>query len=172
MKSYNQFTISDSGKKSVAGFNPQNPNQLESWDVDQLNTNMVTARSFNNAPGRSIVSVAAAANGFQPSSTRDAIVNYSVTITTSVQIGVVTNVEGYVVLEIAATNSSTAGDWTEIGRITQAQNIGLALALSSAQKGGCKVGGVVPAGYYARLRSVNTVGTPTYAYNSGQEVLL
>lgn len=130
-------------------------------------------RSFNNAPGRStIVTTAAAANGFQVSSSRDAIVNYSVTITTTVQIGVATNVDGYVILEIAATNSSTAGDWTEIARVSQAQNIGLALALSSAQKGGGQIGGVIPAGYYARLRSVNVAGTPTYTYNSGQEVLL
>lgn len=130
------------------------------------------ARSFNNSPSHSIVSVAAAANGFQVSSTRDSIVNYSVTITTAVQIGLVANVDGYVVLEIASTNSATAGDWAEIGRTPQAQNVGLALALSSTQKGGGQVGGVIPAGYFGRLRSINTAGTPTYAYNSGQEVLL
>lgn len=132
----------------------------------------ILARSFNNTPGRSLVSAAAAANGFQVSSTRDALVNYSVTISTAVQIGVTTNVDGYVVLEVAATNSATASDWTEIGRSPQAQNIGLAVALSSTQKGGGQVGGTVQAGWYARLRTVNTTGTPVFTYNSGQEVLL
>lgn len=127
---------------------------------------------FNNNPGRSIVTVAAAANGFQISEEKNSNVNYSVTITTTVQIGVATNVEGYIVLEIAPTNSSTAGDWIEIGRITAAQSIGLALALSSAQKVGGQIGGMVPAGYYARLRSVNVSGSPSYAINSGQEFVL
>lgn len=130
-----------------------------------------TARSFNNAPGRSIVT-GTGATGFQASSTRDCLANYSVTITTAVQIGVVTNVDGYVVLEIAPTNSATPGDWVEIARAAQAQNIGIALALSSTQKGGGNLTGVIPAGYYAKIRSVNTSGTPTYATNGQQEVLM
>lgn len=133
--------------------------------------NNAATRSFNNTPSHSIVTVAAAANGFQLSSTRDAEVNYSVRIVCTVQIGVITNVEGYVVLEIAPTNSTTAGDWVEIGRSANGQNIGLAIALSSTQTSGGQIGGTVPAGYYTRLRSVNVAGTPTYAYMSGQEVL-
>ena len=129
------------------------------------------SRSFNNSPGRSIVT-GTGATGFQISNTRDAMVNYSVTITTAVQIGVITNVDGYVVLEIAPTNSAISGDWVEIARTPQAQNIGLALALSSTQKGGGNLSGAVPAGYYAKIRSVNTAGTPTYTMNSAQEVLL
>lgn len=38
--------------------------------------------------------------------------------------------------------------------------------------GGGQLGGVVPAGYYSKLIATNTSGTPTYTYNSGQEVLL
>lgn len=126
--------------------------------------------SFNNAASHSIVTVAAAANGFQISSTKDAFVHYSVKIACAVQIGVTANTEGYVVLEIAATNSSTAGDWTEIGRSPSGQNISLALALASTTTGGGQIAGVIPAGFYARLRSVNVAGTPTYTYLSGQEV--
>lgn len=126
---------------------------------------------FNNNPGRSLVSVANAANGFQISASRDAFVNYSVTITTAVQIGLITNVDGYAILEICATNSSTGADWTGIGRTPQAQNIGIALALSSTQKGSGQVGGCVPAGWYARIRTINVAGTPTYAMNEQQEVL-
>lgn len=129
------------------------------------------AMSFNNTPGRSIVT-GTGATGFQVSSTRNSMVGYSVTVQAAVQIGVVTNVDGYIVLEIAPTNSATPGDWVEIARVTNSQNIGIALALSSTQKGGGRLGGIVPAGYYAKIRSVNVAGTPTYVYNSGQEVLV
>lgn len=139
------------------------------WYVISL---LTRPRSFTNNASHSIVTTAASANGFQLSATRDVLVNYSVTVSTTVQIGVGTNVSGYVLLEIAATNSSTAGDWQEIARTGNGQNIGLALALSSAQTTPAQIGGVIPAGYYGRLRSVNANGTPTYAYNSGQEVLL
>lgn len=126
-------------------------------------------KTVNNNPGRSIVTTAAAANGFQISSTKDAEVSYSPVITCNVQIGLVTNVEGYVALEIAATNSTTAGDWKEIARVTNGQNISLAIALASIQKQGGAVSGTVPAGWYARLRSVNVAGTPTYSIASQQE---
>lgn len=126
-------------------------------------------RTINNAPGRSIVSVAAAANGWLVSSANESEVTYSVTISCAVQIGVVTNVEGYVVLEVAATNSVTASDWKEIDRVTNGQNISLALALATTAKVGSGISGIVPNGWYVRIRSVNTSGTPTYVYNSGQE---
>lgn len=126
--------------------------------------------SFNNAPSHSIVTVAAAANGWQISSTKIATISYSVKIVAVVQIGVVTNVEGYVVLEVAPTNSTTAGDWVEICRTSNGQNISLAIALASTQSTGFSMTGMVPLGYYARLRSVNVSGTPTYSFISGQEV--
>lgn len=131
----------------------------------------IPTRSFNNAPGRTIVT-GTGATGFQPSSSRDTMVSYSVTITSAVQIGLVTNVEGYVVLEIAPTNSATAGHWVEIARVANGQQIGLALAFSSTQKVGGTLTGIVPAGYFAKVRSVNVNSTPTYILNSGQEVAL
>lgn len=137
---------------------------------DGANTISPRAKSFTNNASRSLTT-GTGATGFQVSATRDSLVNYSVTITTAVQIGLVTNVDGYAVLEIAPTNSSTPGDWVEIARTPQAQNVGLAIALSSTQKGGGNLTGMVPAGYYAKIRTVNAAGTPTYAYNSGQEVL-
>ena len=129
-------------------------------------------RLFTNSPPRTIVSVADAANGFQLSSYRDASVSYSVTIQTAVQIGSVAAVSGYVALEIASTNSSTAGNWIEISRASQSQSISLAVAFANTQQTASAINGIVPAGYYARLRSVNTAGAPTYTYNSGQEVLI
>lgn len=132
------------------------------------------ARSFNNAPSaKTIQTVAASANGFQVSSSRDASVNYSVTIVSSTTILGATNVSGYVVIEVAATNSSTAADWKELGRTPNGQNNSLTIAVGTlTSTGGGQLGCVVPSGYYCRLRSINVAGTPTYTYNSGQEVLL
>jgi hypothetical protein len=124
--------------------------------------------AFNHTPNRSTVTTAAAANGFQPHASKYSVVNYSVTINTTVSLS--GNSTGYVVLEIAATNSATAGDWNEIGRTPSGQSGTLVVGLTLNQVGGGQVGGMVPAGWYARLRSVNTAGTPTYTYNSGQEV--
>lgn len=139
---------------------------------DGANTIGKRAPEFTNNASRSFVTTAAAANGFQLSSDREAVVAYDVTVSSAVQIGVATNVAGYVMLEIAATNSATAGDWQEVARVGTGQNIGLALALSSTQAVSGTLAARVPAGYYARLRTVNSNGTPTYTYLNGQEVLL
>lgn len=124
--------------------------------------------SFNNAPGRSVVT-GTGATGFQVSSTRAAIVNYSVTISTTVSLA--GNSTGYVVLQICPTNSATPGDWIEVARTASGQSGTLVIGLTLNQTGGGNLSAVVPAGYYAKLLSVNTAGTPTYTYNSGQEVL-
>ena len=135
-----------------------------------LNIPTPATPSFNNTPSRTIVTTAAAANGFQISTTRNTIINYSATIVSTATIA--GSATGYIVLEICPTNSSIAGDWIEIGRIPNGQAVSLAITLQSVSTGGGQVGGVLPAGYYARLRSVNTAGTPVYTYNSGQEVQL
>lgn len=135
-----------------------------------LATMPVAAFTFDNAPSRSIVTTAAAANGFQLSSTRNASVYYSVNIATTATIGGAS--DGYIALEIAATNSTTASDWKEVSRSRNGQTITLAIALQSAQNITAELMNIVPAGYYARLRSVNTSGTPTYTFVSGQEVQL
>lgn len=124
-----------------------------------------------SSASRSIVT-GTGATGFQVSSTRDAFVNYSLTVATSVTIGGATNVSGTVLLEIAPTNSATPSDWVEVGRFTNGQLIALALALSSGQTLAGQISAMIPAGYYAKLRSINNSGTPTFTYNSGQEILL
>lgn len=134
--------------------------------------NGTQAKSVTDGVSHSFVTTAAAANGFQVSSTRDSLVSYSVSVSSVVQIGVATNVAGYCVLEVAATNSTTAADWKEKGRVGTGQNIALALALSSTQVATAPLISMVPAGYYSRLRTVNSNGTPTYTYISGTEVLI
>lgn len=133
-------------------------------------TKIDAARSFANTASRTIQTVAAAANGFQLSTTLDASVSYSASISTTVSLS--GGGSGYVVLEICSTNSPTAANWIEISRISSSQTGTLVVTLVLTQISGGSVTGMVPAGYYARLRSVNVTGTPTYAYNSGQEVLL
>lgn len=132
-------------------------------------TGTFAARAFQNAPSRTIQTVAAAANGWQISTTRDASVGYACSITTTATIGGAST--GYVVLEICANNSATAANWQEIDRLTNSQTITLAIALQSVQVIGASVRGIVPAGYYARARSVASSGTPTFALLSGQEVM-
>lgn len=126
------------------------------------------SRSFTNNPSRTIQTVAAAANGFQASTTQATMVSYSVSISVTATISNAS--VGYVVLEVCSTNSSTAADWTEISRTTNGQTISLAVILQSVQLSSGTVSGVIQPGYYARLRSVNTSGTPTYGFISGQEV--
>ncbi len=105
---------------------------------------------------------------FQVSATRDALVNYSVqcTITASIAGGQSCDV----VLEIATDAAFTAGVQT-VGIIGTGQTYTLAIAIQGVQPQTAQVTGYVPAGYYARLRTVNVSGSPTYAYRAGQEVL-
>lgn len=121
-----------------------------------------------NSATRSIVT-GTGATGFQPSATRNTFASYSLTIATTASIG--GNASGTVVLEVAPTNSATAGDWVEIARFTNGQSISLAIALQSVQTLAGQVNGMIPAGYYAKLRSINNSGTPTYSFNSGREIL-
>lgn len=127
------------------------------------------AKSFNNAATPTIQTVAAGANGDRLSTFRDTEVSYSVTIDTSVSLS--GNSSGYVVLEIAATNSTTASDWKEISRVSSGQAGSLVIGLVLNQTGGGAVVGVVPAGWYRRLRKVNVAGTPTIVLTGSQEVL-
>jgi len=105
---------------------------------------------------------------FQVSSTRDALVNYSVqcTITASIAGGQSCDV----ILEIATDAAFTTGVQT-VGVIGTGQTYTLAIAIQGVQPQTAQLSGYVPAGYYARLRTVNVSGSPTYAYRAGQEVL-
>lgn len=144
------------------------PGMFKKSDMTAL-SNAVLPKSFNYTPGRSIVT-GTGATGFQVSSTREAVVTYSAKITTTATIA--GGQEGYVVLEIAPTNSATAGDWKEVGRVTNGQALSLALTLQSIQPVSGILMGLVPAGYYVKVRSVNTTGTPTYSMVSGQEIMI
>lgn len=148
--------------------------QIQS-DWTQTNTSLADfiknkpARSFNNAPGRSIVTSTGAV-GFQPSATRDCFVCASMGLVTTSSIG--SGQDGYIVMEIAPTNSSIPSDWLEIGRIRNGQIFTLAIAIQGVQTIAGDIARIVPAGYYVKYRAVNVTGTPPASWISGQEVLL
>lgn len=156
-------------KDDIMTYASNNSISLSRSEIYGSGMNSFFKHVFNYTPGRSIVT-GTGATGFQVSSTRDAMVTYSTKITTTATIA--GGQEGYVVLEIAPTNSATAGDWKEVGRVTNGQALSLALTLQSIQPVSGSLSAIVPAGYYVKVRSVNTTGTPTYSMVSGQEVLL
>lgn len=127
-------------------------------------------RNFNNSPSVTIQTVAAAANGTTLDAGYDVDIRYSFTL---VSTGSLSGAQtGYLVLEICSNNSSNAGDWIEISRTPNGSAVSLAIALSSTNTGGGQVSGILPTGWFYRVRSVITAGNPTFNYNSGQEVTL
>lgn len=108
-------------------------------------------------------------SGFQISTTRDSLVNYSVDV--SATLSLVTGQVGTVFLEIASDSGFTT-NLQELGRFVNGNSGTLTIGLNLTQNVTGTLSGFVPSGYYARLRTANTTGTPTFTYRSGQEVLL
>lgn len=108
-------------------------------------------------------------SAFQVSATRGSFVNYSVQITVTASISGGQN--GDVILEIASDSGFTANVQT-LSIVGSGQAYTLAIALQGVQPATGVVSGYVPSGYYARLRTVNNTGVPTYSYRAGQEVLM
>lgn len=108
-------------------------------------------------------------SAFQPSATRNAMVIYTVQLTITASIAGGQN--GDVILEIASDSGFTTNVQT-IGVAGFGQTYTLAITLQGVQPDKRQVVGIVPAGYYARLRTVDNVGTPSYSYIAGQEILM
>lgn len=106
---------------------------------------------------------------FQPNATRDVMAFYTVQLTITASVAGGQN--GDVLLEIASNADFTVGVQT-VGISGTGQVYTLAVALQGVQPSTAQVSGFIPAGYYARLRTVNNVGTPSYLYRAGQEVVL
>lgn len=98
---------------------------------------------------------------YQPSLQRMAIVAYNVTITNAAT--VLLGNSGQVILETSPDNST----WTTIS--TGASSMGSGILVTSIST--VTVLAFVPRGYYARIRTVNVTGTPTYSAPAGIEVL-
>lgn len=108
-------------------------------------------------------------SAFQVSTTRDAMVSYSVEIGAAASL--TGGQTGTVFLEIANDDAFTSGV-QEIARFVNGNSVSLAIAITVNQNICGVLAGYVPAGKYARLRTANTVGTPSFNYRSGQEALL
>lgn len=122
-----------------------------------------------NRPTRTTVSTVNAANGFQISSTKEAsIVKYDINFSATATIGGAATVTA--ILEVAPTNSAVGTDYVEYARVSNSQTITLAIVLQSVQ--GITVpliGFKIPAGYYARIRTVTT-GTTSTTVQSSMEI--
>lgn len=133
--------------------------------IPTVPSSLISSQTFTAS--RSFVTTAAAANGFQLSATHTSVATYSVNINVVSSIG--SNEDGYIVAEVAPTNSTTAADWKEMGRVRIGDTLALALTLSSTKDLSGQLVVIVPAGYYVRLRTVDVAGTPTYTYINGSE---
>lgn len=133
-----------------------------SWDGTTLSA------SGGSAPSQSSQS-RSLNTAFQVSTTRSSLVFYTVQITVTASISGGQN--GDVVLEIASDFGFTNNVQT-LSISGSGQTYTLAIALQGVTPQTGVVSGFVPAGYYARLRTVNNTGTPTFSYRAGQEVLM
>lgn len=105
----------------------------------------------------------------QLSATRDAFVSYAVDI--AVTISLTAGATGTVFLEIADDSGFTT-NVQELARFVNGNTGTLTIGLNLTQNLTGTLTGIVPAGKYRRLRTANTVGTPTFTARPSQEVLL
>lgn len=105
----------------------------------------------------------------QASTTRDALVVASVEIDASLSL--TTGAKGTITFQYADDSGFTTNVVSPSFSVNG--NTGtLVIGLNTVGNGGGNIVGVVPAGKYYRLHSVNTTGTPTYGTPTIQEVLL
>lgn len=97
------------------------------------------------------------------------MVNYSIDVATTLSL--TTGQTGTVFLEYAD-NSGFTTNVVEVGRFVNGNGGSLTIGLNLSQTVTGNVGGMIPANKYARIRTANTTGTPTFTYRSGQEVLV
>lgn len=119
-----------------------------------LPSQTATTRSFNSA--------------FQISSTRPVFAFYSVQCTITASIAGGQNCD--VIFEIASDSGFTTNVQT-VSICGDGQTYTLAVALQGVQPTTKMCGGFVPIAYYARLRTVQNTGAPSFSYRAGQEIL-
>lgn len=105
---------------------------------------------------------------FQISATRDADARYSVQCTVTASITGGQNCD--VFLEIASDQAFTT-NVQQVGVVGQGQVYTLAVAIQGVQPQTQQIIGYVPAGYWARIRTAQNLGAPSFAYRLGQEIL-
>lgn len=119
-------------------------------------------KSFAN-PTRSLNSA------FQVSTTRDAMVTYTVDIASTLSL--TTGQSGTVTLQYAD-DSGMSTNLKTVQSSVNGNSGTLAIGLGLTQTSTASLNGMVPAGKYVKLVTANTVGTPTFTMRAAQEVLL
>lgn len=100
-------------------------------------------------------------SSFQISTTNDVMVSYAIDI--GVSISLLAGQSGTVFLESSPNNST----WTTMFSGNN-QNAGV---LGLSQTNTVTLVGMIPTGYWVRLRTTNTLGTPTFTFRFGNETL-
>lgn len=118
------------------------------------------------APARAI---AASPTPWQASATQVALVCYTVKIACTISL--TTGQSGSVFLEACA-NSAFSSGVIALSSCENTNTGSLTLGLNLIQTLAIPLFGMVPIGYYLRLRSVNNTGSPTYTLIAAQETLL
>lgn len=105
---------------------------------------------------------------FQPSATRDASVSYAVDIAATLTL--TAGARGTVNLRIYTNSTCTTGGQTVVSASSGLPSL-LSVAVGLTNLGTASLPGVIPAGRWVRIETVNEVGTPTFTARQGQEVL-
>jgi len=105
---------------------------------------------------------------YQISTTKNCNVYYSVDISESISLAGGT--AATIFLEIATNSAFTTG-LQVISKPTLSFTSPLSVTLNLVLISTAQLSGCVPAGYYARLRTVTTTGTPIFTFQASQEVL-
>lgn len=129
-----------------------------------------TTQGFANASNRFQSSTSRSLNTvFQVSTTNDALLIYS--INSSCTLSLTGGQTASIFLEMATNSGFTTGVQTLSGTVNG--NTGtLTIGLNINQTYTSILCGYVPTGNFVRIRTANTVGTPTFSYTFGQEILL
>ncbi len=106
---------------------------------------------------------------FQVSTVRDTFGLYSVSIASSLTL--TGGQDGSVVLEYAD-NAGMTTNLKTVGTLRNANTGTLTIGINTLQTYGGQIGGIIPAGKYVRLRSVDSTATPVQSYVSSYEVLV
>lgn len=120
------------------------------------------ALTFNN-PARTLNTA------FQISTTQNTFVTYSVD--TTCVMSLTSGQSGTAVLEYADDSGFTTNVKTAC-KPTQANSGTLTIGLALTQINGVVLHGIIPAGKYVRIRTINNTGTPTFVLQNSQEVLM
>jgi hypothetical protein len=135
-------------------------NSALSFKADKSDTMRYTSASYSLRPLNTI---------FQVNPSRAAHVSYSVELTVTASIS--GGQKGDVVLEVSPSDTFAA-DVHTVAISGLGQTYTLAIALQGVTPATGCVSGIVPAGWYARLRTVNVTGSPTFAVRATQETTL